>query len=39
MLNDRVDMIDSRTIKRGQFHWLHFPQCHFDQEFACFAFR
>jgi hypothetical protein len=25
MLNDRVDRIDSRTIKRDQFHWLDFP--------------
>jgi hypothetical protein len=31
MLNDRVDRIDSRTIKRDQFHWLDFPWCHLDQ--------
>jgi hypothetical protein len=39
MLNDRVDRIDIRTIKRDQFHWLDFPQCHLDQKFACIAFR
>jgi hypothetical protein len=25
MINDRIDRIDSRTIKRDQFHWLDFP--------------
>jgi hypothetical protein len=39
MLNDWVDRIDSRTIKRDQFHWLDFPCCHLDQKFACIAFR
>jgi hypothetical protein len=24
-LNDRIDRIDSCTIKRDQFHWLDFP--------------
>jgi hypothetical protein len=25
MINDRIDRIDSRAIKRDQFHWLDFP--------------
>jgi hypothetical protein len=32
MINDRIDRIDSHTIKSDQFHWLDFPWCHFDQD-------
>jgi hypothetical protein len=39
MQNDRINRIDSRTIKRDQLVWLDISIVPLGSYFACIAFR